>query len=395
MIQANSNFWDVIVIGAGPAGSSAAYDLASEGLHVLLLEKYEMPRDKLCGGALSELSSSYLRFSIPKEYENCECYGARINYNNWSTTATLNQRVAILVTRRNFDYYLVQQAKSKGAVLRYEQAVSLNVNTNYVSVKTEQDIYCGKLSIIATGATSKLTTYVRQQDRKNEKGFCLAQDYPTMEQDPFSSIEGLTDIYFNIGEFGYGWVFHHRHYYSIGIGALLSNIKNPKKLMRQFWNERGFPMEDYNPKGHMIPCGGINRTLTAKRLLLAGDTAGFVDPFSGEGIAYAIRSGQLAAFVAIDSVKNNDFSHNKLYKYEELCRKEIHVNLWYSLQLTRLMHWKPNIFLRLMSSESQILKKYLYIPKGELSYFRYITWLLPRIPMFLSKILFNTKNEKA
>ena len=145
----------------------------------------------------------------------------------------------------------------------------------------------------------------------------------------------------------------------------------------------------------MIPCGGLRRVLAADRLLLAGDAAGFADPFYGEGLAYAIRSGQIAASVAVESVKDDDFSRQRLSAFELMCKDEFSDNLWYSLQLTRLMCWKPGVFLRLMSSDPEVLRKYLSVPRGELSYFSFMAWLLPRVPWFLIKSLFRGNNAKS
>lgn len=388
--------WDVIVIGAGPSGSSAAYDLATAGLRVLLLEKREMPRDKLCGGAVSAVARSFLRFTIPPEYEEWQCYGARVHYGEWTISMKLRERIAILVTRRHFDHFLVTQAQTKGTHLRYEKVLSVKVDTDDgVLVETEERTHRGKMAIIAAGASSNLIASVRRQDRNHEKAIGLEQDFPVMTPDPYADLEGLIDIYFGVGEFGYGWVFHHGKYYNVGVGGLLSKMKDPKDIMRRFWIDRGFPPEEFNPKGHMIPCGGLQRVLTSKRLLLAGDSAGFVDPFYGEGIAYAIRSGQIAASVAADAVRNNDYSRRTLRVYERLCRREFQANLWYSLQLTRIMHWMPAVFLRLLSSDPDVLQKYLLVPLGELSYFRYLTWLLPRVPSFLLKSFFKSVNGRT
>jgi geranylgeranyl reductase family protein len=394
MSKPKSILWDVIVIGAGPAGSSAAYDIAAAGKSVLLLEKRQMPRNKLCGGALSEVALSYLRFPIPKELENWQCYGARVHFGKWVTSSKLEDRIAVLVTRRRLDHFLAQKAEEKGAELLFEPALSLKTDANRVKVITAKRTYHGKLVIVAAGSSSRYISHVRRPDNEDEKALCLEQSYPRLDPDPYSDLEGLIDIYFGVGEFGYGWVFHHGEYYSIGIGGLLSRMKNPKDLMKQFWIQRGFPEQDFNPSGHMLPCGGIKRVLFGNRVMLTGDSAGFVDPFYGEGIAYAIRSGQIAAEVALSAIKKSDFSNNMLQQYAQKCKREFDVNLWYSLQLTRIMHWKPNTFLHLLSSDQKILKKYLLVPKGDISYFRYLSWLIPQVPWLYSKSLLKSKIAK-
>lgn len=387
--------WDVIIVGAGPSGSSAAYDLAEMGYKVLILEKNELPRNKLCGGALSEVARSYLRFPIPEAYDDWQCYGARVHFGKRVVDAKLNERIATLVTRRTFDKYLVDMALKIGAHIKCDRVINIDVKDEKAIVKTTNGMrVSSKVVIVASGALSGLCRHVRHNDSLDETGFCLEQNYPIMKPDPYSDLDGLIDIYFGVGRFGYGWVFHHGSYYSIGVGGLRSLMDNPKEIMKKFWLDRGFPAKDFDPKGASIPCGGIRRELVNDRLILVGDAAGFVDPFYGEGIQYAIRSGQLGAETAANALKHNVFSKELLRNYELKCDHEFKKNLKYSLFLTRLSHNLPSVFIRLLASNVNVLRKNLLVPKGELSYFKYLQWFLPRSPWYFMKSIFNDLARK-
>jgi len=137
------------------------------------------------------------------------------------------------------------------------------------------------------------------------------------------------------------------------------------------------------PRGHFIPFGGIKRRLCTDRIILAGDAAGFVDPFYGEGLAYAIRSGQIAAETALTAAQGRGSPRASLVQYERRTYEAFGKNLRYALLLTRLAHRWPSVFFRMLSSDQQVLQHYVLVPAMKVSYRRYVQWLLMRTPLFL------------
>jgi flavin-dependent dehydrogenase len=163
-------------------------------------------------------------------------------------------------------------------------------------------------------------------------------------------------------------------------------MPRPHEAMREFMHSIGFTERYAGVKGHPIPRGGIAREIVADRVLLAGDSAGFVDPFYGEGIAYAIRSGQLAAEVIGEcAARGGDYSAGALLAYPRRCRAEFHANLHYSLILSKLMYRFPRVFLRLLVSNRRFLEKYLEIPLHRLSYRGFLSWMVPRLPWYVAR----------
>lgn len=378
---------DAIVVGGGPAGASAAYRLAVAGRSVLVLEKSPMPRNKLCGGAVSEQALRYLDFPIPPELYESECFGARVHYGSEAVEVRACGRAAVLVSRANFDAHLLGRASEKGAEVRYELVRGLEVKDDRVLALTDRGGHEARLAIVASGAASLLARLVRPKDGPGRMGYCLEQIDSRRDPDPFSALGGLVDVHFGISGFGYGWVFPHGEHYSIGVGGLGAAFRDPHGAMRRFWVEScGLPAEGLRPRGWPIPCGGIRRRVAARRLLLAGDAAGFVDPFTGEGIAYAIRSGQLAAAIADEALEADDLSESFLARAASRRYAEIHSALRWALVLARLMHAVPSVFVRLLASEPEILRRFLMVAQDKLTYRGFCLWLLPRLPLFSARL---------
>ena len=378
--------FDVVVIGGGPAGSSAAAQLAGSGLSVAVFEKRMMPRRKVCGGALSEQAMGYLDFTLPDDMVDWECYGARVTYGDKTLVERLDERIAVLVTRSRFDKLLLDRAREAGAEVVWEAAVSVRDRDGGVAVESSSgNIVSGRRCIICAGANSGFITLVRPRDGVYGEGICLEGEVDRLSPDPFAHLEGLIDIHFGVAGYGYGWVFHHGSYYSVGVGGLRARFREPARALKDFAEGLGLSGRLRDVKGHPIPRGGLKRRLGKGRLLLAGDSAGFVDPFYGEGLAYAIRSGQLAA----EAVIGNSGADAMQAAYERSTKAEFSANLEYSLLFSKLMYAMPKLFLNTLVSDEQALRRYLYVPLDQLSYKEYLMWLAPRLPLFWTRRLFE------
>jgi flavin-dependent dehydrogenase len=134
----------------------------------------------------------------------------------------------------------------------------------------------------------------------------------------------------------------------------------------------------------------MRRPLVTDRVVLAGDAAGFVDPLYGEGIAYAIRSGQIAAEVIREClVRNAPCSAAQLGEYARRCDVEFRSELADSLRLSRLMYAFPGVFLKALASNRAFLERYLEVPLRRSSYREFLRWLVPRLPWCCARSLFG------
>ena len=376
--------YDLIIIGAGPSGSAAGRVAGKMGLETLLIEKEVFPRYKPCGGAFSEQAMSYLDFEVPKYIHEKEIFGARVHFRGQVIERHKEYRIATLITRSVLDSYLLEKAKETGIKIKFgEKVVDYKENTDYVEVYTKDNnvAYKAKFVIVAEGSQGRLKNKIRRRDKKNEYGVCVVTEIEDDNETIDKYIHNAIDIHFGVANMGYGWIFPHQKYYSVGIGGLAKDLSNPKRIMIDFLHANGFYGE-YKMKGHLIPAGGIERDIVSSRVVLSGDAAGFVDSFSGEGIAYAIRSGQIAAEVISDILLGGN-KISSLKDYETLCKREFFDNLKYSLILSKMMHRLPGIFFKIFTSNKDVMDKFLEVPASKRTYKDYIKWLIPRVPKYL------------
>lgn len=374
--------FDLIIIGAGPAGSACARKAGQLGLSTLIIEKEDFPRDKACGGAFSERAISYLDFDIPDNLYATEIFGARVHFKGKTREEQKKYRIGILINRNILDDFLLQKAREVRIETKMGEAVvALNEKEGLVEVLTSKNSYQARYVVIAEGAQGSLKKLIRPKIGKDEMGVCLVTEVQATSAAIDSYTYNLIDIHFGVVEGGYGWIFPHDGYYSVGVGGFITSFKHPRFKMLRFLEYNGFKGQ-YKLKGHLIPAGGKKRNLCSRRIVLCGDAAGFVDSFTGEGISYAIRSGQIAAEV-IKEVLNS--KQMQLTDYTQRCQKEFGINLRYSLFFTKLMHRFPGLFFKLLTSNDDVLSKFLEVAAMQLSYQQYLRWLLPRVFSYVFK----------
>ena len=362
--------YDLLIIGGGPAGSSAGRRAGELELKTLLIEKEIFPRYKPCAGGLSNLARSYLNFAIPSRIAEKEIFGARVQFNNRSKQVIELQkdyRVATLVSRSIFDDYLLKQARKTGIeVIMGEKVLNCQEKEDRVEVFSDNNVYRAKYVIIAEGARGNLKKQVRNKTGKEQIYASLVTEIPEKNEVIDSFLFNTVNIHFGLTHRGYGWIFPHDNYYSVGLAGLAGSNPGFKRTMKTFLLENGFT-GDYKLKGNLIPVGGIKRRLHTERIILAGDAAGFVDSFTGEGISYAVRSGQLAAGV-VHEILSSRREGSSLKRYVKACKQEFGSSLSYSLKLAKKFHNIPEFLLNRFVNKSRIIDRFLDIPAGRITY---------------------------
>ena len=368
--------YDLIIVGGGPSGASAGRVAGKAGLSTLLIEKEYFPRCKPCGGALSLRALSYLDFELPETLIERDISKIRINFKGHSVERGKNDRLAVLVSRSIFDNFLLEKARETGIEVRCgEKVLECEEREDCVEVKTTDNSYMARFVLIAEGSHGILKYGVRgARDRRNEYCIGLVTEIPESDDMIISRLPGVIDVHFGIARGGYGWIFPHKGYYSAGVVGTAKYLENPKQVLRDFLQANGFEGE-YKFHGHKIPRGGIKRKVVNSRLLLSGDAAGFVDAFTGEGMAYAIRSGQLAAENVAELVLY-DRKKSDLKTYESCCAQEFGNYLSHSLKLENIMHCFPETTFRIATSNKEILERYLEVAVMNKNSGDYVRWLL-------------------
>lgn len=368
--------YDLIIVGGGPSGASAGRAAGKAGISTLLLEKEHFPRYKPCGGALSPYALSCLDFKLPEYLIERDIPKMRVHFRELHTERQKDYRFAQLVSRKYFDNFLLDKARETGIDIHLgEKVLGYEEREGYVEVNTFRNTYLAKFVLIAEGSKGVLKYKVRpRRDRRTEYDLALVSEIPEKDDIIRDRLPDLIDIYFGVSPGGYGWIFPHAGYYSVGIVGTAEHLKHPGMVMHDFLQANGFS-GNFQVHSHIIPVGGIKRKTVSSRVLLSGDAAGFVDAFIGEGISYAIRSGQLAAEKVAELVLY-DRKLSDLKEYETMCRQEFGNFLVSSLKLEKIMHRFPETSFRLALSREEILDKYLDEVVIKRSHKSYVRWLL-------------------
>lgn len=287
---------DVAVVGAGPAGSTAAIFLARAGARVALLDKAAPPRYKTCGGGLVRRAADWLPKDHPLEVQR-SLHAASMNFLDagLSYTVQRDDPLVWMVMRDQFDGHLAQTAAEAGAQLLAPREVKgVTQETSGVAIETDQGSMQADFVIAADGANSRVAKTAGWTTRP---GLAPAVECELkVPDDVFRRFDDTARFDFDVGVRGYGWVFPKRDHLSAGVVAMQPPAGNLKQAVAAYFERIGLgPIEHMTQHGYYCPLRPRAEGLAKGRVLLAGDAAGLADPITGEGISPAILSGRLAA----------------------------------------------------------------------------------------------------
>jgi geranylgeranyl reductase family protein len=363
--------YDLAVVGAGPAGSFAARTAAKAGLDVLILEKEPFPRYKPCGGALSDRAISCLDFPLPEDVCERTITSARVHFHDKVVEGHKGYRLSTLVTRSKFDQLLLQKALEAGSDLVTQKVTDYKEKEDHVEVLTGTEDYQSRFLVISSGCQNCLRDGIQERATRDQYNVSIVTEVEEDDEKINEQLHDTLDFYFDAAETGYGWVFPHRGYYSVGIGGQASRLEGLRGTMQNFLKKAGF-QGNYMLHGHKIPMGGISWRVASSRVLLAGDSAGFVDPFTGEGIYYAMRSGQIAAQAILEQDPANVSK-----AYEAMCKKDFGEELGYALWMLRSLDSHREIFFGALVRNGDVLNNYLEITAAKKTYKDFAEWFFP------------------
>ncbi|MGY3515147.1 MULTISPECIES: geranylgeranyl reductase family protein [Micromonospora] len=334
-MTAVENDADVIVVGAGPGGSATAYHLARHGVRVLLLEKTEFPREKVCGDGLTPRAVRQLiRMGVDTSTEAGWLHnrglrviggGVRLEL-DWPDLASF-PNYGLVRTRLDFDDLLAQRAVSAGAKLRTSVNVTgpvLDADDRVIGVvaevgpEKEPATFRAPLVVAADGVSGRFPLALGLAKREDRPiGVAVRRYYRSPAKHDDDYLESWLELRGKgNGELlpGYGWIFGLGDgRVNAGLGILNSSTAFGKTNYRRLLTDwlANTPEEwgltdETNAEGPILGAAlpmGFNRVPHYTRgVLLVGDSGGMVNPFNGEGIAYAMESGELAAEVAVQAL---------------------------------------------------------------------------------------------
>jgi geranylgeranyl reductase len=301
--------FDVVVVGGGPSGATAAHDLAQQGLAVLLLDK--AGRIKPCGGAIPP--RLVRDFDIPPHLLVARIGSARIlSPSRREVEMPIDNNYVGMVDREVFDEWLRERAHKAGAVRRTGTYESLEHGSHGVTIGyrdgEETKRISARLVIGADGALSKV-------GRQNVPGadqmpyvFAYHEIVQMPEQAPQGYLADRCDVIYRgtLSPDFYAWIFPHGKTASIGTGSACKgfSLKDAVRALRADTGLDG--AETIRREGAPIPLKPLKRWDDGKNVLLSGDAAGVVAPASGEGIYYAMHCGRLAAEAGLEFLRTGN-----------------------------------------------------------------------------------------
>jgi geranylgeranyl reductase family protein len=338
--------YDVIVVGAGPAGSTCAYRLASAGASVLLVDRARFPRDKPCGGGVTGRAARLLPFSLaPVVEDTVTSVRMRLRYGSWFERGK-GAPLVLMTQRLRLDAYLVERAVSAGAELREGIKVeSVQTNDRGVDV-TAGDERLRAAAVVGADGVNGICARSLGLGGNQAVGVALEGNVPFERLG--EGYRGRAVLELGVVPGGYGWVFPKGDHANVGIGGWEREAPGLRGHLSALCAAHGVDVEDLEGvRGYRLPLRSPRSTLARGRAAVIGDAAGLVDPVSGDGMFEAFFSGELAAEATLDLLAGEAES---LEPYGERLTRQLGTHLWASWGVKAALDRFPRTTFRLARS---------------------------------------------
>nr|WP_245807309.1 NAD(P)/FAD-dependent oxidoreductase [Desulfurobacterium atlanticum] len=335
------------------AGCCAAKKLENSGCNFIVFETFNFPRKKLCGGGLTEKSLNLLTSLFPDVEKCVKVKSNRVYFVNENSILETSKKVPFifLTDRKVLDYTIFSSLKSPN-IHTGEKVLSIEKEKNLYIIKTDRDKY-RVYSIIGSDGVNSLVS--RFCGFKIKKGITYEID-----------IEGNTGnsvvVDFTNLKHGYYWIFPKGDYYTTGFGIFSKyKLRNPYELNRKYNLKFKLNRKEISKGGAFVPVFNGKLFPGKERILLAGDAANLVDPFTGEGIYFAALSGIKAAELLLNS-------KTPLTDYEKFLNKNFLSDFRWSNFLRHLFFAFKKPFFKGMEKSEALLKIATDIISGNVCY---------------------------
>jgi len=397
--------YDVVIVGAGPSGSTAAKSLAENGKKVLIIDKQKFPRDKPCGGAIP--TRVMKQFPYVEEFIDSISYGSYTHSSSLKYTLKFVREKPFLATviRKDFDDGLVKLAVNAGAMFLNSKTVK-DVTTQkdkVVLLLDDNEKIEAKIVLGCDGMRSIVAEKTNLCKKMDDICISVVQEQPmsTQQLQKYFTDKKIVHLFIKTqGIAGYGWIFPKKKHINIGMGQFESavDLSKPRPNLKESYKKyikllkekkmlpKDFPIE--NVKGGTLPVFPLKKTYS-DRVLICGDAAGFINSITGEGIYYAMASGEMAANVALESLDSDDMSSEFLSKYQDLWYDKFGKDLKLLGRFNKMWGTDSEKIVRLLSKDLKFAKLIIGITGGRISISRYRIKLIIRYIYVLIKDFFS------
>ena len=285
--------FDVAVVGGGPAGSTAAYRLATAGARVLLVDRATFPRDKPCGGGVTGRAARLLPFSIEPVVEHVvDRMLCRLRYRGSSFERRASAPLVYMTQRKRLDHFLLERAAAAGADVRDGVKVAdatahgLTVNGAEISARV----------VIGADGCNGTTARALGLAGEIDHGVALEANVPYDDRFANAMVLEIAAVYG-----GYGWIFPKGDHLNVGVGGNESEAPSLRAELRRLCDAYDIdPDTATDTRGYRLPLRRPTSSLARGNTAVIGDAAGLVDPFSGDGMYEAFLSSQLVTDAVLD-----------------------------------------------------------------------------------------------
>lgn len=316
----------VAVLGGGPAGSSAAERLARAGLRTIIIDE-KLAWEKPCGGGITYKAYSQYPYLLENDTPKKLVTNTLIAAPKAGRVCMELNRPLVIYSRKDLNSMLLQRAEAAGAEIEKDRILGLNrTSAGGWKIRTRSGHIDADYCVVATGARNPLRDVGTRYNADNTM-YALGYFVP--------SDQAHIDIQFLPNLEGYIWVFPRQGHLSVGIGGKGESAQSLRLRLEQYMDEHGISRKGAQFFGHMLPClnqpDWHNNRLSGDGWIAVGDAGGLVDPVTGEGLYYAVRSADLASQVLL----NDTEPERKAETYRQLIARDFGHDLTYGAGLAK------------------------------------------------------------
>ncbi|MBI2965082.1 MAG: NAD(P)/FAD-dependent oxidoreductase [Chloroflexi bacterium] len=357
--------YDVIVVGAGPAGSTAARECAARGLKTLIVDKAAFPRDKPCGGGLMVRTAREMNLDITPVVERTISTARMVRRSGRVDSVTSDVPLCLMTQRLRLDAFLVERAQEAGASLREKTAIrGIEQGIDLAEIASDSEPLSARVVIGADGANGTTARMAGMRPDMMQAVALEANIRPAGGVPPDWETAGGV---YSIGcPGGYGWIFPKGDHLNVGVAGWAHVAPTLRRRLHELTATYGFaPSSLQTTRGHHIPFRRAGSPLVSGRIMLVGDAGGLADPLTGDGIYSAVVSGRAASVSAFEFLAGET---PDLCGYQRSMESGLAASVQVAMQVHDLVHLGMDQFFWSVARVPVLWRACRAIARGDVTY---------------------------